>query len=424
MTVKSIHIKIGCFVLAAVSLFFGMQFASAYSITDRCAGPNEPSWKNNEAFSLLCDSPAGYPGFPNERDSNTTASEAMLRSVIQGTFWQWRKDGTSTYGSFLAPGCDTGPEDGAWFDHSRRITLSSNDTGSEVWFEPESIVACLCGDCNASTIGCASQRYHCGVQKVIRSADIAIANDPQYGIIRQDSINECISNIAVSVDTLTLHEIGHTYTLGHVGTGQLSVMQAVIPVNKNCHLGYGMNGFPFPDDMNGLMKEHGAVKGSDVNIAGSAFYVDPTSRITIERKNLLWTNPGIVTLEATFSLYNYWNGGYNVQIRGLLVPINYTLRMRNGDWELGGGLDSSRRHEVIEISAVSDILTPSGKTSRDLTQTASFVVNPTSLVPGEDYRLYIYVDPNNFIAETDENDNAFPLDIVVSRTDTATGCSN
>lgn len=98
--------------------------------------------------------------------------------------------------------------------------------------------------------------------------------------------------------------------------------------------------------------------------------------------------------------------------------------MRNGDWELGGGLDSSRRHEVIEISAVSDTLTPSGKTSRDLTQTASFVVNPTSLVPGEDYRLYIYVDPNNFIAETDENDNAFPLDIVVSRTDTATGCSN
>lgn len=399
-------------ILAALALFLLITPAGAHAWVDLnvCNSGGEPRWSAgaHPVYELNC-SPNGYTVATSLSD---TGAQYNVLNAMTSAYSMWTKDGTSTASHYIdSSQCLSGPEDGAWFEGM------ASDTGgtSELWYEPNSTMVCT-----ATALGCAAFHYKCLLQDQIYSADIAINQSPSSGwdIISQNTLSECLMAVRRVWGLTALHEVGHTYDLGHE-EGEINMMRStgsgVRP--RNCHVGLGFQPQPFPDDMNGLMSFYRNFPTSSpaVNYTGTAFYLNGMDGVLANNQFWVSTNTQLVYIPWTVeSMYRSTSTTVTVYYRVVLIPNTGTsgLPLFNSSTKVWTFPSGSKFYGQRYVTASDPSLDELGFSAFN---GFSESIVGTTLTSGTQYRVWLQVDPSGNVAEVDEGDNVFPTNIRVTR---------
>jgi len=369
----------------------------------------------NEWAQQLCSNPfASFSPIVATNDpwSPAFASQRLqARDAEANTYWMWLREGGLSpvwqYSSVCAP-FNTGTPGGSWFDNAEEANNN--------WYETQSVANSISPYCPAGVIGCTGLDYSL-FGTVIRAADIVVVRDFPWGTVNQDTLRECLLP-GISVETVTLHELGHAYGIAHNGDGVLALMNRFTQGKHNCNMTQVYSDQPWPDDMAAMQFKYGTIAGRH-NLAVSAWAGSVASPAifggyrtgvgvdvdgTLSAASPTWTSTGPIP----YTIEKYWDGTTpnTVFTRFVLVPIgtlpifNWTSRT----WSYPAG--SSTRWMLDPTSAA----LPEGNTARAPTVTLQL-----SDVGVGTYRLFLEVDPSRLITETDEGDNVIPLNVVIRR---------
>lgn len=398
---------LACIVLVAQILSYKLVPAEAYTFIGPCGllGRN-PSWSSSEPYFEQCNSSNGFPAFNLNGDLSTNSlTRADARRVFVDGFAAWRKDDAIQNVGVVSSSCESGAEDGAWFRNGGR---TSGNLDSRFWYENRAVTTSTCG---ASAWGCTGPRYHCGVQLEMRSADILINHELQWPVALIDDVQECVDVTDRAFPTTVLHEIGHGFMLDHPAY-PMSLMytegRRVLP----CKYGARITSFPTPDDMNGALSTNGT-NPSRPNFSGTAQYIGNSGNVEVDMLYAPeYLSTTIDSTEVTYTLFNYFRGGHVVEVAGYLIPT--TTR------PMGGATGMSIPSTAV-FAGEDTILGSSNDGSWDMKVSTLFFWGSDNLQNQVEYRLWIILDPNNLITETDEGDNAIATNVLVSRSYTNTG---
>lgn len=218
----------------------------------------------------------------------------------------------------------------------------------------------------------------------------------------QNTLQRCLST-GTTVEEVWAHEVGHGYGLDH-NNGWQTLMNSSAAGQHHCNVGSGFHQQPFSDETQFMWNVYPRSGiGTPQNVSGTPMalnggsYQSPTGTFTY-----CASASQSVTTRYTF-MNHYAALTQWLQHRAVLTTASLTSPPTPSD---------------ILWGSTPQTLLPAGGGSSPTWQGATVNSQPTWSIPGSvipvgGARVWIQLDPNGYISETDEGDNLIPTNIVL-----------
>lgn len=347
-------------------------------------------------FSDQCLSGANY---------NSSVSPAGMQSAGAWGSWMWRREGVNkvevVYDGTWCVGWWT-PGDTSWFysGSNNRYGLD-NMSGSSYAQSP----------CNPSTgrLGCGVASSSCGFfgwDQTYDSGRVAIRTDYPWAGDLIDTVDRCTSP-GYFAEHVWLHEWGHLYGLNHFD-GWMTLMNSASRGDHHCNVGSGYHSQPYSDETSGLNTLYVQPNIYTVrNVSATPTYIDSSGVAAVD---------GSTQTRCASQMFDVMSN-IMYMVHHAAIPGGLSLRLA----VLAPGY-SPAPENTLWLGPT--ITIPSNWTFAGATyQYPISASNIPGSVGGTDaiglHRVWIQLDPNNAIAETDEGDNWIPTRWMLRRVD---GC--
>lgn len=391
------------FSTAAVGMLVLGTDAFAYELKyfSGCPSGNEMRWEppGSGVRTIPFDEKQYLP------DSAWLFSLTELQDAASAAFWGYQREPNLNVELYVLASTQTpsndpgrsGTSTGSWFD------TNSNE---EYWFDTQAVVADICDD--AGAVGCHGyDRVTCvipfAVNPWMQASDISVAADvwwfPEADI---DGLTDCVTYGNFAED-IFVHEVGHAYGLMH-NDAWLTPMNGSVNATRRCDRTNEYHALPWSDELQGLEHMYQQTANTQRNVSGTAFWLDGTdTTISIQHfasANATTWNPTARVRWTHMNVYDAITSEYEYTYRAVQDGVNPQTGTTYG------------------ISSVYDI--PSGQWFEGATYPreengSTFAFTISGVPTGQTFRVWIRLDPNGDITETDEADNWIPTRLTFQR---------
>jgi hypothetical protein len=352
-------------------------------------GTSDAYWPSGAHPMFRCTNKT-FPGFPNSTLPATEKSQAATQAAMAWAHWAWYRDGVTKAWIWLdqqsSHSCDSGS---SWVDDGNEI--------NEEWFIPSG--------CDDDALACEytdhADCFTSGNNRIL-ATDIVINSSKPWAIIGQNTLSRCLQTTSHSLQNTTLHELGHSYGMKH-DDARVSLMN-VKPRVRNCNVGANFADYPHPDDFQGYLQYHKNYSGSRFNVAGTPWYKSgSTATKDTIRQTVTASTPAAWRMSYLFHSY-YAHSGASIVIAYRAIPtsVTPTFNYTTKQWSNTGTSLFLKTNSTV----------PGWFTHKI---TVDLDVFHGELPGNGQYRIWVYVDSTNALSETEEDDNIFPTDVVITR---------
>lgn len=330
----------------------------------------------NRAFRTLC-------------GADNTAAE--LDASAWG-FWMWVREGLSKEAHFWEQGtCDSPADTGDWIDSG---SFGGNDKQNFDW------VATLGGDGGRHSKDGTDICFF-GDHDHFVNSDIRMARDGAWADAPNGSRSGFLSCIATGSffrETVMMHEVGHSYGIGHNDGGWPTLMRSSVGPTGGCNRATNFHSQPDADAQAGVVFHHGRNTNNVVNFSASPEFMSGT---TVTSTSRLWGAYCGAGFSLKITVYNYYASAPTWKYQFVVAPDGIVPSITDPVW----------------WSPVNTVV----NSQHNMNATVTHTITPPSnvLSPSVTYRVWAVIDAGSEILESDEGDNWIPTGVRLVR---GTGC--
>lgn len=307
--------------------------------------------------------------------------------------WMWYREGLSSVG--------------LQWTNTTCIGLNARDTSwrTSSWDTKYHVDSFIGYGLASNTVGRTDFDHWCsffGAEDLIRDARVLVrTQDAQftsgYSFGAQNSLAACLSS-GLSVEFIWSHEVGHAYGLDHNDAWQ-TLMNTFSQGQHHCNVGAGFHQQPFSDETQFMETVYRRTDfGTRYNISGTPMFWNGTIYTAASALLSVCRQSGSVSVTPTFTYMNHYDA----------LPSSPKYRVALTSASLTAPPTAS---DIIWVSAPYTI--PATAAGATYNYSYSFSI-PGYAVPTTGARVWLQLDPNQLITETDEGDNLVPTNILIT----------